>query len=415
MTTRSRQLGGRRRGQGAILALAGAILADPAAVFAQCQYEVTIIQAPEEPWGQPGITVLGLNELGAVVGKRCDYICDTTHWFLWTPEDGFTVMPHPPEANSSYASDINDEGVVVGTAYGAGFSERGFIYDHGEWTYLLPAPGGAWCDTRAINSAGVVVGERSIGDGVNPRNAYIWSEQEGYTDLGVMEEWKSVASDVNDLGVVVGTRGLFPALECFIWDEGKLAFLGSVPGGESSMPGGINMRGQVAITGLMPNKPDPSTGRVFIWRHGTWNSTELLAEYEGTVGRAINDRGQIVGHGIRLEPYSDFRAVLFVRGRMFDLNDLVPPIEGTLRRAFDINNRGQIIAEVFLPNPGVDVGILATPIDPPEGDLDGDCDVNVHDLLFMFEDWGSAHSVADLNTDGTVNVLDLLILLENWE
>jgi hypothetical protein len=58
--------------------------------------------------------------------------------------------------------------------------------------------------------------------------------------------------------------------------------------------------------------------------------------------------------------------------------------------------------------------MLLTPVNSPNGDLDGDCDVDVSDLLFLLDDWGSQSLISDLNGDGIVNVFDLLILLANW-
>jgi hypothetical protein len=53
------------------------------------------------------------------------------------------------------------------------------------------------------------------------------------------------------------------------------------------------------------------------------------------------------------------------------------------------------------------------------GDLDGDGDVDVMDLLALLGAWGDcpdppAECSADLNEDGIVNVMDLLMQLANW-
>jgi hypothetical protein len=49
------------------------------------------------------------------------------------------------------------------------------------------------------------------------------------------------------------------------------------------------------------------------------------------------------------------------------------------------------------------------------GDIDGDGEVAVDDLLTLLGDWGDCPDCpADLDGDGSVTVNDLLILLGNW-
>jgi hypothetical protein len=48
------------------------------------------------------------------------------------------------------------------------------------------------------------------------------------------------------------------------------------------------------------------------------------------------------------------------------------------------------------------------------GDIDGDGDVDVEDLLALLSEWGQCGSDADLDGNDTVDVADLLILLANW-
>ena len=47
-------------------------------------------------------------------------------------------------------------------------------------------------------------------------------------------------------------------------------------------------------------------------------------------------------------------------------------------------------------------------------DITGDGQVNVDDLLFVFDQWGASKSVADVNTDGIVDTADLLTVIGNW-
>jgi hypothetical protein len=105
---------------------------------------------------------------------------------------------------------------------------------------------------------------------------------------------------------------------------------------------------------------------------------------------------------------------LWQHGQMYDLNQLTSLDPGYgIQRAHAINNAGMIIADGYDPLGHV-VSFLLTPADRPLGDIDGDCDVAVSDLLFLLGDWGKTNSPADINEDGIVNFWDLLILLSDW-
>jgi uncharacterized membrane protein len=130
-----------------------------APLFAQCRYDVTIIQGPTHPiYGPPAMIPTGLNNLGHVVAYYF-YIGEDERGFRWTPEGGFQTLPMPPDATSFTPFDINDAGVIVGEADVpslAGY--RGFMYENGSYTYLKPVPNTISSAAYAVNNAGLVVG-----------------------------------------------------------------------------------------------------------------------------------------------------------------------------------------------------------------------------------------------------------------
>jgi probable HAF family extracellular repeat protein len=387
-------------------------LAAPAPVFAQCQYEVTIIQAPEEPWGTPATRGTALNESGVVIGYFCNYLCDLYTPFRWTAENGFEALPHPPGATSAIPSGVNEAGIICGSSNSD--EMRGYIYDHGEWTELPPAPGGLWCTPAAISNGGKVVGKRSIGDGGNPENAFIWTEADGFLDLGTMDSSESAARDVNEVGQVVGFRGILAATdEAFLWEDGKLTFLGPIPGGENSHASAITSDGIILVNGRVTAADGGLFLRGWLWRDGWYESMPVLPGYEHTGAGDMNDRLQAVGKATRSGPWS-FRAVLWQDGTLYDLNDLVDLVDADLESGWAITNGGLILANGEIGVGGKDATFLLTPIDPPTGDVDGDCDVDVSDLLCVLDEWGQTDSWADINEDGVVNVFDLLELFAEW-
>ena len=48
------------------------------------------------------------------------------------------------------------------------------------------------------------------------------------------------------------------------------------------------------------------------------------------------------------------------------------------------------------------------------GDLDGNGDVSVGDVLLLLKGWGGSDGPADIDGDGTVGVADILILIDSW-
>ena len=97
---------------------------------------------------------------------------------------------------------------------------------------------------------------------------------------------------------------------------------------------------------------------------------------------------------------------------MWNLNDLIPS-GGDIRllSAASIDNEGRIVGWGLDMTNGDHVAVLLSRI---LADLNGDCIVNVEDLLILLGEWSCSNSPADFNHDGTVNVLDLLYLLANW-
>jgi hypothetical protein len=64
--------------------------------------------------------------------------------------------------------------------------------------------------------------------------------------------------------------------------------------------------------------------------------------------------------------------------------------------------------ELLIDGPEGDCGA-----EPCEGDVDGDGQVAVTDLLLAIDQWGGSGS-ADINGDGIVNVEDLLAIVGAW-
>jgi len=392
--------------------IAGALASGAAG---QCQYEVTIIQAEEcPPYGYPPTKGLGLNESGHVVGSYPFCVIGFDVPFLWTPETGMIDLPLPPDSYEARAGDINDAAQITGSMTIADVGFRGFIYDNGGYTVLPPViPDAGWSSASAINDHAQVVGYRSITEEVNPYNAFVWSADDGFTDLGVMDGPFSCATDISDTGIVVGWTGVLGLGQAFVWEDGELLLLGPIPEGTTSHANAVNNRGAIAGVGKMkPDHPSGLSAQPVLWKNGQWHLLGVLPGCDVGGARDINDLTQIVGGCT--QPDDTRRAFLWQQGSMYDLNDLalLEP-NFMIERAFAITNQGQIVADGADPM-NQRITFVLTPIDRPEGDVEGDCDVDVGDLLFLLGEWGKSDSPADINDDGLVNVWDLLALLGDW-
>jgi probable HAF family extracellular repeat protein len=208
-----------------------------------------------------------------------------------------------------------------------------------------------------------------------------------------MEPCGSHASDINDLGQVVGQAqvgcyepwhyGLFPVLwenrvptklsqsggyasainnrsqvvwvywysDAYLWDHGASVLLAS-----DATPFDINDAGQVV--GSRGNT-------AFLWANGTLKGLRTLGGNNSNA-TGINEAGQIVGDSATATGRT--HAFLWVNnslgdmgGTMHDLNDLIPADSGwELLSAAAINNRGEIVGSgihdgqrhAFLLRPG---------------------------------------------------------------
>jgi probable HAF family extracellular repeat protein len=383
--------------------------------YAQCEYEVTVIQHPPcGIFGPPNTTGYGLNELGHVVGdhESCDSTYDEA--FVWTPESDLVTLEMPPGTVISSAYDINEAGQIVGEFVISGEDLRGFLHDGDTVINLGTMPGGNFSIALAINSAGQVTGYWG-NSASGPNHGFLW--QDGVmSDLGpLVGTPDSRAYAINESGDVAGWMGSSTLLDAraFILEGESLTELPPIPGGFTSEARALNNDGDVAGRGRYA---DPDTGAT-VWRAFACVDEAMiridpLPDLSQSSARGINDAQQVVGIAWEM---SIQRGFIWQHGILTDLNDLIPP-EFYIGDAHAINNAGQIIGHGGFGTGAV--GLLLTPVDQPPADFDHDCTVGVTDFLILLAAWGPCPQTGtcpgDANGDGTVNVLDFLLLLANW-
>ena len=225
----------------------------------------------------------------------------------------------------------------------------------------------------AVNNYGMVV--------LNPPNnqAVVWQNW-GTTSVGTLGT-TAFGAGINDLGQVVGYSYNGSTLRPFIYSNGTISDLGSIPGATESYALSINNAGQV--TGYVITGQGGWPSWATLWQNGTVTNLGVnaatLANYgnginaSGTIcgdsgslafvwtlsggtqylpglpgastteAMAISDVGLIVGTSEYTNSVSSMHAVLWNNGTITDLGALAPPGFGVTAIATAINSSTQVV------------------------------------------------------------------------
>src|SRR5262245_41308538 len=111
----------------------------------------------------PGVAG-GINESGSIAGSTTA-ADGSSRAFLWTPA---TQQQTDLGMAYSYAADVNDDGVVVGTAASGG-TWQAFHWANGVTTELGTLSGFVWSEARAVNASGQIAGRCTDNQGYESR------------------------------------------------------------------------------------------------------------------------------------------------------------------------------------------------------------------------------------------------------
>jgi hypothetical protein len=326
------------------------------------------------------------------------------------PKYKIEKIPIPdPNANFIYASDINNDGEVVG-AYGKRdgrtvYWRNFFLYKNGGTRKLKLDPNYPQCPDFSgiinprINDFGdILIGRviykrdnndlildscdsywsaiNNIGDAVAyaPDQGYLYSEGQkiglGFRTANAQDHEFAI----NDSKQVVGYYGYF-------WENGVVTNLKLF-----IFPGGVRAF-DINNNGVIVGNTAGTSYQACMWKDKDSDATFFGPKFSQAFG--INDKEEIVGYCFVSPDYPNDYAFLYKDGKMESLNEFLPEDSewAYLVRALDINDKGQIIGYGYLKNEkGFHSAFLMMPR-PLEGDLNNDGIVNLRDLSELVEHW----------------------------
>lgn len=210
-----------------------------------------------------GSTSVGyaINNSGQVTGYAL-YSGDTAgHAFIYS--NGSMVGLGALGGGHSIGYDINDAGQVTGLAYTSGNTAyHAFVYGNGAMTDLGTLEGHNYSEGSALNASGQVVGTSSVTSGGDSSRAFLYANGV-MINLGTMGGIASFGYGINAAGqavgsVLVGTDYRDRAIHnAFLYSDGEMIDLNTLidpsSGWTLSVASDINDLGQIVGWGYGPN------------------------------------------------------------------------------------------------------------------------------------------------------------------
>lgn len=274
------------------------------------------------------------------------------------PQFFVRLMPLPagadPASVNMYPTSINERGELAGYAT----NQSGEV---APWSYTFPwgskwgavFPGTNQQSSLSLNTRGVMVGYFNDPSGTTPIFPRAYLQDRRLVALNCPEGCPSQATSINEASIKAGVVWTLPDSnnrrhgQATKWDAtNRHQFLtGLPPQWTDSFANDININGDVVgWGGTMNNRGGFDNKYAYIWSNGTFRDIGNLG-YEWTLAAALNDKGMVVGHGYTQD--FELHAFLWNKTTIRDLGTLEGHIESV---AYCINSRGDLIGGYSKPS-----------------------------------------------------------------
>jgi hypothetical protein len=291
---------------------------------------------------------------------------------LWSADGEMTLLQEGP--NGALAHGLNNLGDAVGVMYldSAGAVSMPVYWREGA-IYACPVPA-AIAGTENTGGAYSINDDSMIAGNIGPYPVR-WHGETGEIMASVLEGGSYLPLAISPNGTVAGWVGNQDALGWnyfpFVWmPDGQGRLLENAPSpvsGDSRVStvthdglGSVADSGDFAVA-VFQNGIDDAVS--VIYRGGVATILPDLASSNGSLAKSANTAGIVAGNAVYggITDY-DWRAVLWIDGQPFDLNDLLAePSDLLLTSAVDINDRGEIAVRATDPS-GVRHGVVLRPV-----------------------------------------------------
>lgn len=276
------------------------------------------------------------------------------------------------EFGRSHAVGINDNGLMVVSAFNRWSRPRAFVWD-GQRRYIDTVRGYRYSEAAGINDAGQVAATATRGRRINgalPTRAYVWRGGRVRV-LSTLGGPFSRAHNINENGWVAGKADLprevgeIGVTHACVWDSsGQPHDLGTLPGGYNSAARAVSTSG--AAVGFSEIEGGIHAFRADARQANSVQDLGALPGYDHSIAWGVSDTDQgevIVGTAMANRDGSDSRAVLWQGQTGIDLNRCIAPNTGwTLEVARAVNTRGEIVGQGRIN--GREQAFLLRPVTP---------------------------------------------------